>query len=83
MNSINKQWLLKAFPRPQFVPNPFDTVIHAESGKRALVLTTPSDPEEIAELPKGQKTRPCVCSILLGEDIIEEIDVSHLQQILD
>lgn len=76
---VNRQWLLKAFPAPEFVPSRLDVVIHMESGRRALVLTEPCDPEQVDELPEDQDTRPCVCNILLGEDVIEGIDVSRLQ----
>ena len=74
----HKNWLLRALPEPEWIPNQWDTVIHTESGRKALVMTQPKSPKEIFELPEGMDTRPTVCQILLGRELIDEIDVTKL-----
>jgi len=74
----HKNWLLRALPTPEWIPNRWDVVLHKESGRRALVLSQPTSPTEIFELPENMFTRPTVCSILLGKVIIDKIDVTAL-----
>ena len=81
IRGTHKNYLLKVFPRPSWVPNIHDVVIHNETGKRVLVLMTPHDPIELNEIPPGTKARPCVCDILLGEETIYDIDISMLSPV--
>ena len=74
----HRNWLLRALPEPEWIPDRWTTVLHKESGRRALVLTQPQSPTEILELPEGLDTRPTTCKILLGKEIIDEIDVTEL-----
>lgn len=80
--TLDKMWLLKAFPAPEFVPKLHDVVVHRESGRRALVVSAPKDPDpetfDFDALPEDQPSRPCMCDVMLGEDIVKGIDVSAL-----
>ena len=63
---------------PEWIPARWDVVLHIPSNRRALVMTSPASPKEIIELPEGLDVRPVLCKILLGSEIVEEIDVSTL-----
>lgn len=82
---IDKLWLLKAYPKPHFVPKCFEIVKHVPSGRNALVVTTPADPDpetfDIDALGDDQVTRPCRCNILLGEEYVVDVDVSKLESL--
>lgn len=82
----DKPWLLKAFPVASFIPKRHAIVEHIPSGNRALILTDPTDPEELEDFDLSSTdiaTRPCTCTILLGEDIIYDVDVSQLCPVVD
>lgn len=81
MNDVmSRAFFLNAFPRPDFVPNMFDVVRHIPTGRTALVITYPKDPEhvDINEM-SDLTTRPCICDILLGEETVKDVDVTSLQ----
>lgn len=78
--TLDKMWLLKAYPRAEYVPSVHETVLY-QSKRKALVVTKPKDPDpetfDFDAIPDEQETRPCMCDILLGEDIIN-VDISTL-----
>jgi hypothetical protein len=76
---INKLWLLNALPAPAFIPKRMDVVFYIDAGRRALVVTNPRDPDELFELNDDIETRPCICDLLVGEEIVKNVDVSRLR----
>lgn len=73
------------YPDPIFRPSVNEVVYYTVAGRNALVISEPSDPDpetfNFDELPEDQFTRPCYCTIMVGEDIIENVDVSKLEEL--
>lgn len=75
----HKNWLLRALPEPEWIPDRWTTAVHKETGKPVLVVTQPIEPEEIYELPEDAEQRPMYCNVLLGEELLENIDLVELR----
>jgi len=76
----NKNWLLRSLPPATWIPSQWDTVnlVKSRKSRPALILTKPVEPKDVKDVSK-LKQRPYICDVLLGEDIIKDVDISEMK----
>jgi hypothetical protein len=82
----NRNWLLRMLPQPTWTPNQWDTVIFVDQNNKknkqnALVMTNPIPPNNISDLSEIESLtqKPMLCTIMLGEKILENTDIVNLR----